>query len=56
MADVLPYKHTVNFLMKSFFLIMLYTGDFVLRYYVRFSQIRSHDMQQYYVQVYKTLP
>ena len=21
---------------------MLYTGDFVLRYYVRFSQIRSH--------------
>ena len=27
---------------------MLYTGDFVLRYYVRFSQIRSH--------IYKRIP
>ena len=26
---------------------MLYTGDFVLRYYVRFSQIRSHLWAMY---------
>ena len=25
---------------------MLYTGDFVLRYYVRFSQIRSHILKK----------
>ena len=31
-----------KFFMKSANFIMLYTGDFVLRYYVGFSQIRSH--------------
>ena len=41
MVDLSPYKDTVSFLMKFFSFIMLYTGDFVLRYYVRFSQIRS---------------
>ena len=40
--DLWPYKDTVSFFMKSANFIMLYTGDFVLRYYVGFSQIRSH--------------
>ena len=35
-----PIK-TLSFFMKSANFIMLYTGDFVLHYYVRFSQIRS---------------
>ena len=35
MVDLSPYKDTE-------FLYMLYNGDFVLRYYVRFLQIRSH--------------
>ena len=43
-VDLWPNKDTVSFLMKSFFkpsFIMLYTRDFVLRYYVWFLQIRS---------------
>ena len=33
---------------------MLYTGDFVLRYYVRFSQIRSHmSIRKYFKPVQK---
>ena len=40
MADLSPYKDT-KFLNEILIFIMLYTGDFVLRYYVRFSQIRS---------------
>ena len=40
MADLSPYKDNVSF-------IMLYTGDFVLRYYVWFSQIRSHLTSNY---------
>ena len=39
-----PIK-TLSFSMKSLFkpsFIMLYTGDFVLRYYVRFSHKLSH--------------
>ena len=36
-----PYKDT-KFFMKSANFIMLYTGDFVLRNYVGFLQIRSH--------------
>ena len=39
--DLWPYKDT-KFIMKSANFIMLYTGDFVLRYYVGFLQIRSH--------------
>ena len=38
--DLWPYD-TVSFFMKSTNFIMLYTRDFVLRYYVGFSQIRS---------------
>ena len=39
--DLWPNKDT-KFFMKSANYIMLYTGDFVLHYYVGFSQIRSH--------------
>ena len=39
--DLWPYKDT-KFFMKFANFIMLYTGDFVLRYYGGFSQIRSH--------------
>ena len=41
MADLLPYKDT-KFFNEILYFIMLYTGDFLLRYYVRFSQISSH--------------
>ena len=38
--DLWPYKDS-KFFMKSTNFIMLYTGNFVLHYYVGFSQIRS---------------
>ena len=42
-----------RFLCKSADFIMLYTGDFVLRYYVGFSQIRSHLRKKlWYVCIY----
>ena len=50
MVELSSFKDT-KFLMKYPSFIILYTGDFVLRYYFRFSQIRSHFISLFFSEI-----